>query len=228
MDKIKRARIKELEEPDEFISRSQLALRYVIENKVRFMGAAGAVVAVLLIIAIVGYVGEKNENEAFLAHSRLAVRYSELVPVGGAAAAYQAVAADFEKFLQDHSGTVAGMLGRVRYADICFEGGDHGKAIPLYEEALSDFSQDPSLRNLILASLGHAHETGKAYEKAAGYFEEIAAGTGAIMKDEALFHLGLLYESLGKTEKSQEAFTRLLENHPDSIYLELVKEKVAG
>ena len=147
MDKVKLARKKELEEPDEFITRSQLALRYAIENKNRILGVAGAVFAVLIIIAVVRYMSEKSENDAFLEQSRLTARYGELVAKEGPEAAYRAVRDDFEKFLADRSGTVAGMLGRVRYADICFEGGDAEKAIPLYEEALPDFSHDPSLED---------------------------------------------------------------------------------
>ena len=228
MDKVKLARKKELEEPDEFITHSQRALRYAIENKNRILGAVAGVLALLLIVAVVQYLGEKSENEAFLQQSRLTMRYTQALSKEDPVKAYRAVQADFEKFLDDHGGTVAGKLGRVRFADICFEGGDAERAIPLYEEALSDFGGDPAIKNMILASLGHAHEAGKAYEKAAGYFEQIVAGSAAVMKDEALFQLGLIYESLGKADKSREAFDRLIKDYPDSIYLEMVREKVAG
>jgi len=48
------------------------------------------------------------------------------------------------------------------------------------------------------------------------------------MRDEALYHLGRLYDKLGENEKSREAYTKILTDHQDFIYIDLVKEQMSG
>jgi tetratricopeptide (TPR) repeat protein len=48
------------------------------------------------------------------------------------------------------------------------------------------------------------------------------------MRDEALYHLGRLYNKLGENEKSREAYNKILTDHQDFIYIDLVKERMSG
>ena len=48
------------------------------------------------------------------------------------------------------------------------------------------------------------------------------------MQDEALFNLGRIYHTLGNPEKSKASYEKIVSDHPDSIYIELAKDKVAG
>ena len=48
------------------------------------------------------------------------------------------------------------------------------------------------------------------------------------MRDEALYNLGRLYDELGQTEKSREAYKKIVSDHQDFIYIELVKERLSG
>jgi hypothetical protein len=48
------------------------------------------------------------------------------------------------------------------------------------------------------------------------------------MRDEALYHMGRLYDKLGNNEKSREAFNQILTDHQDFIYIDLVKERISG
>ena len=48
------------------------------------------------------------------------------------------------------------------------------------------------------------------------------------MKDDALFNLGKIYAELGDSAKSEQAFRKILADHPHSIYTEAVKEKLPG
>jgi hypothetical protein len=44
----------------------------------------------------------------------------------------------------------------------------------------------------------------------------------------ALFNLGRLYEEMGESTKSQAAYNRLVSEFQDSVYYDLVNEKLAG
>ena len=46
-------------------------------------------------------------------------------------------------------------------------------------------------------------------------------------RDEALFNLGVLYEKLGDTDKSHQAFKQILSSYPNSMYFDIVKEKLS-
>ena len=48
------------------------------------------------------------------------------------------------------------------------------------------------------------------------------------MRAEALYNLGWLYDKLGQTEKSKEAYNKIVSEHPDFIYIDLVKERMSG
>ena len=56
----------------------------------------------------------------------------------------------------------------------------------------------------------------------------IANGSDPVLKDTAVFNLGLLYALTGKGEKSEAAFNTIINDYADSIYYPLAKEKIAG
>ncbi len=228
MDKIKRARIKELEEPDEFITTSQKALNYAVENKTKILSIAGAVFGLFLIVSVVSWMNNKSETDAAAAQGKVMARYAKLVRKDGPEKAFKAASALFQEVMDDHSGTVGGTLAMVQYADLCYKEGDYDRAIPLYEKALPEFAGDAAVKSVLLASLGHSHAAKKELSEAARLFEELKAEPGKLMKDEALFNLGLIYDAMGKTDKSREAFNSLIENHADSVYIEQAREMVAG
>ena len=51
---------------------------------------------------------------------------------------------------------------------------------------------------------------------------------GQNLKDEALYHLGRLYNKLGQPEKSKAAYQKILSDYPDFIYIDIVKEQLSG
>ena len=132
---------------------------------------------------------------------------------------------DFEQILEKYSDKVGGKLARVTFANICYNGGEPDKAIALYEKALNDFDE-PFYKDLILSGLGYAYEQKGAIEKAAEYFEKIIAGNNPVLKSDAFYNLGRLYAALGNIEKSNTAYQKIISDQSDSIYIDLVKERV--
>ena len=60
------------------------------------------------------------------------------------------------------------------------------------------------------------------------YFERIANSDNPVAQDVALFNLGRLYAELGDADKSRTAYRRLISEFQESVYYELVNEKLAG
>ena len=114
------------------------------------------------------------------------------------------------------------------YANISYNAGDYQKAIELYKPALNDFKDHPLVYNFILSGLGYAYQQLGDDRNAAMYFEKVASITDSNIRDEALFNLGLLYERSGDRDKSYQAFQQILSNFPNSIYFDIVEEKLSG
>jgi hypothetical protein len=48
------------------------------------------------------------------------------------------------------------------------------------------------------------------------------------LKDLSLYNLASVYEKMGDREKSKAAFARIAAEFPNSIYVEIAKEKILG
>jgi len=80
----------------------------------------------------------------------------------------------------------------------------------------------------VVGNLGYAYEQQSDYASAVSYFEQLSSAPDAILRGEALYRLGWLYDKLGNTEKSKAAYNKIISDHQDFIYIDLVKERMAG
>ena len=217
-----------LKEPDEFLTFTSKAIQFGVAHKYHLAGGLAGLVVLILIATGIRYLSIRAENTAFTLLSQSQIKYEALVKQDGPQKALTEVAEDFEGILKKYSSKKGGKLARIYYAGICYKAGDFDKTIALYEASLGDFQSNPLLKNLILSGLGYAYEEKKDLESAAKYFNMIVSGSDPVMKGEALYHLGRIYEAQGDRDKSIEAYKQLLERHADSIYTELVKEKLSS
>ena len=226
--KISRSRKRSLNDPDEFIALSAKMIRFFAENKTVLGGILGAILVGTVAFAGVGFMSSRAEKQASGMLEKAVEKYMTAKKNTGAADALKTVDADFQRILDKYSGRQGGKQARLVYADFCFEAGAFDRSIALYKGFLENADKQPSLRNLVLNGLGYAHEAKKEYAAAAGYFEMIAAGDSPVMKADALLNLGRLYDRIGDADKSKAMYGRLAAEYPDSLYVELAREKVAG
>ena len=114
------------------------------------------------------------------------------------------------------------LLSLIYYAQ-----GKYAETEPLYKRSLNDFTDHPLVYNLILGGLGYAYMQLGDNSNAIVYFEKLVASTDSGNRDEALFNLGVLYEKLGDKDKSHQAFNQILSSYPNSMYFDIVEEKLA-
>ena len=225
--KIKISRKQLLNEPDEFITLSSKLLKFIIDHKSQITIAVSVIFLFLLAFSGWRYFLNKAEDKASISLDRNIIRYESVKMKEGADKAYLEVEKDFQLLLKKYSGRHGGKLARVVFANICYNAGKADEAIALYKKSLRDFDDKPFINNLILNSLGYAYEKKGDYAGAIQYFEMTAQGPQPDLKNEAWYNLGRLYSREGDIEKSSKAYNKIVSDFTNSIYFDLVKEKLA-
>jgi tetratricopeptide (TPR) repeat protein len=226
--RVKKTRKELLKEPDEFITFSSKLIGLALEYKTHLTYALGIILALGIIFFGVRFLSMRAEKNASALLEKSLAKYEAVKDKQDDAEVYQDVSADFQFILKKYGDKKNGKLARLLYANICYSAGRYKEAIDLYQTCLKDFENHPMLQNQILSSLGYAHAKLEDFAAAVSYFEKITRAPEPLLRAEALYHLGLIYDTLGQTEKSREAFNKILSDHQDYIYIDLVKERLSG
>ena len=226
--KRKKTRKELLKEPDEFMTLTGKVIGFAVDHKTQLTYGLGIILALVIIVSGVRFFSIRAEKKASAMLGQSMMEYNSLKAQKSPDEVYSAVSGSFKNILQKYSSKDSGKLARLVYANICYDAGQYKQAIDLYIASLGDFEKHPMIHRQILSSLGYAYEQQKAYSTAVGYFEKISAASGQILRDEALFHMGRLYDKLGQPEKSKEAYQKILSDHPDFIYIDMVRERISG
>jgi len=217
-----------LKEPDEFMTFTGKLIQFGRTYDRQLTYAACAFFIIIIGLTAFRYFSNRAENSASDMLRQAMQKYETLRNDTDAAQAYAETKPDFEHILDKYARKHAGKMAGLVYANLSFDAGETDTAIHLYENALGDTVEGGGYRNLILSSLGYAYEQKKDIHTAVTYFERITGNDNPVAKDVALFNLGRLYEKMGDAEKSQAAYNRLVSEYQESVYYELVNEKLAG
>ena len=213
---------KSLKEPDEFITLSSRILQHVIAHKHKVLSVSGGIVFLVLVVLLVGYFSEKSQKRALFRLSQIMTQYADPTSQD---------TTEIKEALQqlaDNSGRyLGGKFAGLELANLYYKEGNYEQAVQCYGRAVKDFQGISPVGLLAKSALGYSLEAKGEYEKAIECFESVAANPESIMVDEALFTLGRLYAAKGNSEKQSEVSRRLMENYPNSFYLDLVKEQSA-
>jgi tetratricopeptide (TPR) repeat protein len=226
--KRKKTRKELLKEPDEFMTLTGKVIGFAVDHKTQLTYGLGIVLALAIIILGIRFFSIRAENKAAAMFNQSLIVYNNMKNQKTPEEVYTAVSAGFQSLLQKYGGKDSGKLARLLYANICYDAGHYKQAIELYNEALKDFESHAMIRSQILNNLGYAYEQQKDYSSAVSYFEKISEAPEQILRDEALFNLGRLYGKLGQPEKSKAAYQKIVSDYPDFIYIDMVKEQLAG
>jgi tetratricopeptide (TPR) repeat protein len=228
MTRTEKTRKQLLKDPDRFITFSGKLIAFGRSNSKTLLIGAGVVVALLLTLATVRHVSIRNENQASALVEKALSKYTASLADTDPKTAYEAVRADFNGIFKRYDSKQAVNVARILYGDISYKGADADTAIAMYTQALDDFGHSTVLKNIILNGLGYAQMLKKDYPESIRYFEMISNGPQRDLKDSALFNLAWIYETTGEKEKSDALYKTLLTDFPDTMYSQLVKEKVNG
>ncbi len=226
--KISRSRKRDINQPDEFITFWTKLFKFTSQYKAQLSYVLGFVVVLMIIIAGIVYYSINSENKAFTLLQQNIDKYQSIMKIDGPDKAYLDVKEDFELLIEKYSSRKGTKLTRFVYANMCYTSKNYDKAIELYNQSLVDFNDEPFLKYLVLNSLGYSYKVKKDYKTAIDFFEMIASAPDSTLKDEALFNLGELYAEIGSSDKSINAYKSIISDHSDSMYIEIVKERITG
>lgn len=224
----KKTRKELLKDPDEFLTITA-----------RVLGAASryqkeisyAVIGLLVIAALFSgyrfFTGRAEVRAAELLDTAVS-KYDRLVKEQSREKAFQEVSADFVQLIDNYSSRSSGVMARLMFANMCYEAGDYTRAAELYKALVDAFAEHPAIRGQILVSLGHTYTRLKELPTALGYFERALPSAAPALQAEVLFHAAEIHRRMGNVEKSTETFKRLLADHGESLYAEMVRERVGG
>jgi tetratricopeptide (TPR) repeat protein len=225
--KRKKTRKELLKEPDEFMTLSGKLIGFAVDHKNHLTYTIGIIVALALIIAGFRFFSIRSEKKASALLDQSIAKYEKVKNDKKPMEAYDQVSADFQLILDKYASKKSGKIARLTFANICYNAGKYEQAIALYKSSLKDYEKYPAIHNQVIGSLGYAYEQQEEYARAASYFEKLSSAPESIMRGEALYHLGWLYDKLGQTEKSEAAYKKVLSDHPDFLYIDLVKERMS-
>ncbi|QTA83653.1 Tetratricopeptide repeat-containing protein [Desulfonema limicola] len=216
-----------LKEPDQFISFSTKMMNYIIKHKIAVLSSTGIVFALIIIISGIRYFSIQEENKSFALMEKALARYETLEKEKGPEKAFEETQKDFQSIIDQYASRGGGRAARIAFANIAFQAKNFDKAVDLYKKALEDLSDDSSLKNMILSSLGYSYEGKNDYENAEKYFNMIVKGKDSLLKDDAVFNLGRIYAKMEKQDKSMEFYKKLVDEYPESMYIDMINEKIS-
>lgn len=224
--RISRSRKRELDQPDEFLTFSGKLLNYATLHKQKILTFSGVLIALVLLVGGVRYYSAHTEAKAFILLEKGIEKYEVARETKDPEKVYAAVKEDFQNILDTYPGKKAGKIACMMLADISYDAGEFDKAIELYEQTLTKFDKSPFYRQLILNNLAYAYEQKNELEKAIAYMEKINSGSVHDFKEDVLYNLARLYAKTGQSEKEMACYKKIQADFPNSIYANMVKEKL--
>ena len=224
----KKTRKELLNKPDEFITLSSRIFGWVARYKNQITYAILGALVMAAAFSGYGYYTNRQEAQAASLLAKALAKLERLNAEKSKDKAVQEVSEDFRHIFNDYSGRANGRIARLIYADLCYEIGEYSQAADLYKASLPLFDDQPLIHLQILKSLGYTYAALQDAAAAVTYFEQARASGDQSLQDDVLFNLGSLYEQMGQKDKSADAFKRLLSDHPESVYADLVRPKVNG
>lgn len=217
-----------LKEPDKFITFSGKLIAFGRSHLKTILISSGILVALLLAFATARQISHRNENRASEQVRKAVTTYSAALQDTDPKAAYDRVKTHFKDIFDQYGSTEAAKIARIIYGNISYDAEDADNAIVMYSQALDDFNLSSALKNILLSGLGYAFVMKKEYPKSIQYFEMISTENDNTLKSNAIYNLAWLYEITGEKEKSTAMYNQLLADFPESMYGDLVREKVGG
>jgi tetratricopeptide (TPR) repeat protein len=208
---------KALKSPDEFVLWTTQVARWAQANQTTVWGVGGALALVLLGAgAYTWYAGRQNDAAA------AAFRAASETFISGQ---YANAATGFETTAGEYPGTTFGRLALLYRGHSLAREGKAADAAVAYGEFLARSPDADYLRQIGLASQGHAYESAGEKRQARDAFQAAAEIQGPYRID-ALLGYGRLSEDAGDTAAAEQAYRKVLDENPDPETLAFVQRKL--
>ncbi|OGQ95023.1 MAG: hypothetical protein A2284_18665 [Deltaproteobacteria bacterium RIFOXYA12_FULL_61_11] len=220
---------KEIKQPDEFITFSNKAFRWLKDNPRLITATTSGII--LILAAVVGtfqYLQHRERtvlDEYHLLEQELSKTTKDLSghELDVKAAEF---APRYQQLGENYSRTATGQTALLRAGNLHARAGQFEPAVKVFELALPKFDSDDPRYHLILESLAYCYEGLQQFEGTLPYLERITTGTSPYLKDRAYFHLGRIYRLLKREAEAIANFKKVRELFPASPLVSAVDEEI--
>jgi tetratricopeptide (TPR) repeat protein len=220
---------KKLKEPDEFISFTDHAFRFISRHYRRII-TGGVILGVLLgAFFLFQKWEEKKEAEAYQLFSdalqlyqRVDSPYREESPGD-----YKSLMEKFDEIVTKFPRTSSGKLSLLYKGNLHLKLGKFDDAIKTYGTFLEKGGEEKFYRLSAMEGLGYAYEGKKEYEKAVKAYGKIAEMGEGLEAANAYLGEGRCYEKLGKKKEALECYKSFLNLAPKAMMANLVSERIS-
>ena len=220
---------KKLKEPDEFISFTDHAFRFISHHYKRII--AGGVILGVLMAAFFLFQKweEKKEGEAYQPFGNALELYQMLDSPyrEGSPADYKSLIEKFDEVITKFPSTSSGKLSVLYKGNLHLKLGEFDEATKAYETFLQKAGKEKFYRLLAMEGLGYAHEGKKEYEKAVEAYERMLAMGEGLQVANAYLSKGRCLEKLGKNKEALESYKTFLNLAPKAMMANLVSERIS-
>ena len=218
---------KKVKEPDEFISTSDLIIRYVRDN---YKNVTRISVAVLIIFFLsYGWFYYSREKEKDASHFFYQTEQLYKRSKGNQAdkEQYNIALGRFEKILKEYSGTSSSVRALFYVGDCYYHLGDYDNAIDYYTKFINESRKGDYLRCFAFEGLGYCYEEKGNYEQALERFSKSMEESASI-GIEGLIHLNIArsYEALNDRDNALKFYKKVADEQSNSIFSELAQDKI--
>jgi tetratricopeptide (TPR) repeat protein len=232
---------KELKEPDEFMSFTVRALRWINEQKVALI--VGALALAVVIVATFAWRWyslnkEKSASMAFI-HAReiLDARVIPRDDTSGTSSSdgsfsseddkFRAAVAEFEQVAQSHSSSATAALATYYVAEYSRRIGDYDKAIENFQKYLKSEGPGGELAAFAVEGIAASLEAQGKDEQAAQQYKRLTEAPFDIQPDRGLFHIARLEQKAGRDEEALRLFNEIIEKYPKTAYLRDIESRLS-
>jgi len=220
---------KKLKEPDEFISFTDHAFRFIVRYYRQII--TGVVILGVLLGAFFLFQKweEKKEGEAYQVFGT-ALQLYQMVDSPyreGSTADYKSLMEKFDEVITKFPRTSSGKLSLLYKGNLHLKLGEFDDAIKAYETFLEKAGKEKFYRLLAMEGLGYAHEGKKEYEKAVEAYERMLGAGEGLQIANAYLSKGRCYEKLGKKNEALESYKTFLKVAPKAMMANLVAERIS-
>jgi len=217
------SRKKLLQEPDEFLSRSQQIWLWVHENRQKTGMIAGCVAAaVLLAVGVKAYI-ERSHGQRATAVAAAVARYTQ-APAG---AIPSELRQELATLADRYAGSPEGAVARFFQAGALAASGESEKARQIYAALAAPGAQQGDLSLLARQSLAYLDLAGGSVDAALTAFQELLkAQGGAVARAQIMLEIAAIHEKKGRAAEARRVYQELLAEHPDGSWATTAKERL--
>ena len=210
---------KKLKEPDEFISLSEKAYRFIVQYQKPIVTGGIILLVVVLVIILFQKWEKRKEVDAEQKFAVAVQLYQGIISPNreGSPSEYKNVSEKFDEVIAKFPRTSAGRLSLLYKGNIHLQLGEFGEAIKKYQTFLQKAGKVKLYHLLAAEGMGYAYEGMKDYEKALQAYQKILEVGESFETADAYLNMGRCYEKLGKNKEALEnyhAFIKISEKSP--------------